>query len=125
MGRKKIEVKYIENNVTRQITFSKRRAGIFKKADALTRLYNVEVAVLINSPARRPYIYGSPCFESVVKRLRNPNARKRSSSSLKQSRFLKSQAKLDRLMEELELQKEREKVSVPFLIFFIVKMRFS
>ncbi|VVB08143.1 unnamed protein product [Arabis nemorensis] len=111
MGRKKFELKYIENSIARHISFSKRRAGIFQKADALAKLCNVEVAVLINSLAGQPNIFGYPCFEGVVKRLQNPNARKRSSSSsVKQARILKSQAKLDRLTEELKLQKQRENV---------------
>ncbi|KAK7844080.1 agamous-like mads-box protein agl62 [Quercus suber] len=44
-GRQKIEVKQLEGT-KRQVTFSKRRAGLFKKASELCVLCGAEVAVL-------------------------------------------------------------------------------
>lgn len=49
MGRGKIEIKKIENVNSRQVTFSKRRAGLFKKANELAVLCEAEVAVIIFS----------------------------------------------------------------------------
>ncbi|KAL4637766.1 hypothetical protein ACB092_03G100200 [Castanea dentata] len=45
-GRQKIEVKQLEGT-KRQVTFSKRRAGLFKKASELCVLCGAEVAVMV------------------------------------------------------------------------------
>lgn len=117
MGRKKIEIKYIQDRLTRQKTASKHRIVIFQKADALAKLCNVEVAVLLISSNGRPYVFGSPCFDSVVGRFKNPNLQRSERSSPLQTRILESQAKLDELKEELKHQKEYEKVCTIILIF--------
>nr|QOC69189.1 MADS transcription factor AP3-2 [Oxygraphis glacialis] len=49
MGRGKIEIKRIENDTNRQVTYSKRRAGILKKAQELTVLCDAKVALLMFS----------------------------------------------------------------------------
>lgn len=49
MGRGKIEIKKIENLNSRQVTFSKRRNGLLKKARELSVLCDAEVAVIIFS----------------------------------------------------------------------------
>ena len=42
-GRRKIEIEYIEDKIRRHITFSKRKAGISKKAFELSRLTGAQV----------------------------------------------------------------------------------
>ena len=42
-GRRKIEIEYIEDKIRRHITFSKRKAGISKKAYELSRLTGAQV----------------------------------------------------------------------------------
>ncbi|KAE9616255.1 putative transcription factor MADS-MIKC family [Lupinus albus] len=49
MGRGKVELKRIENRSNRQVTFSKRRTGLLKKAKELSVLCDAEVAVIIFS----------------------------------------------------------------------------
>nr|WAU46432.1 flowering locus C-like protein [Vitis pseudoreticulata] len=49
MGRKKVELKRIEDKSSRQVTFSKRRNGLIKKARELSVLCDVDVAVLVFS----------------------------------------------------------------------------
>ncbi|VVB08103.1 unnamed protein product [Arabis nemorensis] len=84
-------------------------ADAFNKADATARLYDVDVSVLAFSPCGQPYLFGSPCFKNVVNQ--NTNLKKeRKSSSSKQSSILKYQAKLDRVMKEVDREKERGKV---------------
>ncbi|WVZ90307.1 hypothetical protein U9M48_036617, partial [Paspalum notatum var. saurae] len=48
-GRGKVEVRRIENSVSRQVTFSKRRRGLDKKARELAVLCDADVAVLVFS----------------------------------------------------------------------------
>lgn len=51
MGRRKREIKKIENATSRQVTFSKRRNGLIKKAHELSVLCDTDVAVIVFSPA--------------------------------------------------------------------------
>ncbi|KAF9684175.1 hypothetical protein SADUNF_Sadunf04G0090400 [Salix dunnii] len=68
-GRQKIAIKRIENENDRLITFSKRRSGIYKKASELVTLCGAEVAVLVFSPAGKPFSFGHPSLESLANRL--------------------------------------------------------
>ncbi|KAL2519726.1 Agamous-like MADS-box protein AGL31 [Abeliophyllum distichum] len=59
MGRKKLEIKRIEDKSARQVTFSKRRNGLLKKAKELAVLCDVEVGVFIFSSRGKLYHYCS------------------------------------------------------------------
>ena len=59
MGRGKIEIKRIENLNSRQVTFSKRRNGLLKKARELSVLCDAEVAVIIFSGTGKLYEFSS------------------------------------------------------------------
>ncbi|CAL4906519.1 unnamed protein product [Urochloa decumbens] len=52
-GRGKVEVRRIENSVSRQVTFSKRRRGLAKKARELAVLCDADVAMLVFSDKGR------------------------------------------------------------------------
>nr|KAJ0226359.1 hypothetical protein LSAT_V11C100040700 [Lactuca sativa] len=64
MGRGKIEIKKIENVSTRQVTFSKRRAGLLKKAHELSVLCDAEVAIIVFSNTGRLYEFSSSRYYS-------------------------------------------------------------
>ncbi|CAM8888864.1 unnamed protein product [Rhodiola kirilowii] len=57
MGRGRIELKKIENKVNRQVTFSKRRTGLFKKATELSVLCDAQIAIIIFSGDRPDKFY--------------------------------------------------------------------
>ncbi|XP_040863162.1 agamous-like MADS-box protein AGL18 isoform X2 [Glycine max] len=59
MGRGKIEIKKIENLNSRQVTFSKRRNGLLKKAKELSVLCDAEVAVIIFSSTGKLYEFSN------------------------------------------------------------------
>jgi len=59
-GRKKIEIKKIEKSTNKQVTFSKRRTGLFKKASELCILCDVSVAIIVFSPAEKLFCFGHP-----------------------------------------------------------------
>ncbi|GAB2265290.1 hypothetical protein Dimus_000356 [Dionaea muscipula] len=59
MGRGKIEMKRIENSTSRQVTFSKRRNGLMKKAYELSYLCDAEVALIVFSERGRLYEFAS------------------------------------------------------------------
>ncbi|KAI3992348.1 hypothetical protein MKX01_030069 [Papaver californicum] len=60
MGRRKIEIQYIENTTNRQVTYSKRKSGILKKARELTILCDAQVCLIMFSSTGKPAEYISP-----------------------------------------------------------------
>lgn len=68
MGRGKLEIKRIENTTNRQVTFSKRRNGIMKKAQELTVLCDAKISLIIvsSSSTKRVYHYISPGVSYVL-----------------------------------------------------------
>ncbi|XP_004513865.1 agamous-like MADS-box protein AGL18 [Cicer arietinum] len=68
MGRGKIEIKKIENLNSRQVTFSKRRNGLLKKAKELSILCDAEVAVIIFSGTGKLYEFSSTSMEHIFSR---------------------------------------------------------
>lgn len=66
MGRRKVEMKRLTDKSSRQVTFSKRRSGLFKKANELSTLCAVRVAVIVFSPGGKPFSFGHPSVDSVV-----------------------------------------------------------
>ncbi|XP_026420004.1 agamous-like MADS-box protein AGL61 [Papaver somniferum] len=59
-GRKRIKIEKIKDKSRLQVTFSKRRKGLFKKATELSVLTGAQVALIAFSPAGRPYVCGNP-----------------------------------------------------------------
>ncbi|TVU40284.1 hypothetical protein EJB05_13740 [Eragrostis curvula] len=59
MGRGKVQLKRIENKINRQVTFSKRRNGLLKKAHEISILCDAEVAVIVFSPKGKLYEYAT------------------------------------------------------------------
>lgn len=57
MGRVKLQIKKIENNTNRQVTYSKRRNGLMKKAYELSVLCDVDVGLIMFSPSGRLSLY--------------------------------------------------------------------
>lgn len=47
MGRGRVQLKRIENKINRQVTFSKRRSGLLKKAHEISVLCEAEVALIV------------------------------------------------------------------------------
>ncbi|KAK7275012.1 hypothetical protein RIF29_16118 [Crotalaria pallida] len=69
MGRGKVELKRIENKINRQVTFAKRRNGLFKKAYELSVLCDAEVALIIFSNRGKLYEFcSSSSMEKTLER---------------------------------------------------------
>ncbi|KAK6945928.1 Transcription factor, MADS-box [Dillenia turbinata] len=68
LGRRKIKIAKIENKNHLQVTFSKRKSGLFKKASELCTLCGVEAAFVVFSPAEKAFSFGHPDVDSVVNR---------------------------------------------------------
>jgi len=65
-GRRKIEIEYIEDKIRRHITFSKRKAGISKKAYELSRLTGAQVLLLISSERGQIYSFATPKLQPIL-----------------------------------------------------------
>ncbi|RVX14087.1 Agamous-like MADS-box protein AGL8 [Vitis vinifera] len=59
MGRGRVQLKRIENKVNRQVTFSKRRSGLLKKAHEISVLCDAEVALIVFSTKGKLYEYST------------------------------------------------------------------
>lgn len=59
MGRGKIVIRRIDNSTSRQVTFSKRRNGLLKKARELAILCDAEVGVMIFSSTGKLYDFSN------------------------------------------------------------------
>ncbi|KAM0931402.1 hypothetical protein ACQ4PT_000425 [Festuca glaucescens] len=66
--RGRVELRRIEDRTSRQVRFSKRRSGLFKKAFELSLLCDAEVALLVFSPAGKLYEYSSSSIEGTYDR---------------------------------------------------------
>ncbi|WOL03281.1 agamous-like MADS-box protein AGL65 [Canna indica] len=56
MGRVKLKIKRLENSSSRQVTYSKRKAGILKKAKELSILCDIDLILLMFAPNGKPTI---------------------------------------------------------------------
>ena len=66
MTKKKIQIKKIDNTTARQVTFSKRRRGLFKKAFELSTLCDADIALIVFSATGKLFEYASSRFQSLV-----------------------------------------------------------
>lgn len=70
MVRGKTEMKRIENATSRQVTFSKRRNGLLKKAFELSVLCDAEVALIVFSTRGKLYEFSSASMQKTIDRYR-------------------------------------------------------
>lgn len=68
MGRLKLKIKRLESTSNRQVTYSKRRNGIVKKASELSILCDIDIVLLMFSPTGRPTLFQGDRsnFEEVI-----------------------------------------------------------
>lgn len=71
MGRKKIEIKTIDDVRVRKVTFNKRKSGLIKKAMELSILCDCEIGLMIATPPpeSKVFQYSSTTMPQVIQRL--------------------------------------------------------
>ncbi|XP_018435462.1 agamous-like MADS-box protein AGL62 [Raphanus sativus] len=74
-GRQKIKMAKMKNESNLQVTFSKRKSGLFKKASELCTLCGTEIVVIVFSPGRKVFSFGHPNVDVVIDRFLNINPR--------------------------------------------------
>ncbi|KAL5139784.1 MADS-box transcription factor 17 [Glycine soja] len=70
MGRGKVVLERIQNKINRQVTFSKRRNGLLKKAFELSVLCDAEIALVIFSSRGKLFQYSSTDINRIIEKYR-------------------------------------------------------
>ncbi|KAL4586042.1 hypothetical protein LXL04_010673 [Taraxacum kok-saghyz] len=112
MVRGKTQMRRIENATSRQVTFSKRRNGLLKKAFELSVLCDAEVALIIFSPRGKLCEFASSSMEETIERYRNHSKEVQTdnSSSVEDAQWqhLKHEtASMAKKIEDLEIAKRK------------------
>ncbi|XP_050260237.1 MADS-box protein JOINTLESS-like [Quercus robur] len=68
MTRRRIQIKKIDNTTARQVTFSKRRRGLFKKAFELSTLCDAEIGLMVFSATGKLFEFASSSMQQVIER---------------------------------------------------------
>ncbi|XP_054777297.1 MADS-box protein JOINTLESS-like [Prosopis cineraria] len=71
MTRRKIQIKKIDSVTARQVAFSKRRKGLFKKAHELSTLCDAEIALLVFSSTGKLFDYASSSIQQAIEGMIN------------------------------------------------------
>ncbi|KAJ0709074.1 putative transcription factor MADS-MIKC family [Helianthus annuus] len=103
MVRQKTQIRKIENLAARQVTFSKRRRGLFKKAQELSTLCDVDVALIVFSATGKLFHYSSSSINQVLERrglLQSKNGEEPQQTSQEMQAELKRSAILSKELAE-------------------------
>ena len=66
MGRKKIQISRINDERNRQVTFTKRKFGLMKKAYELSVLCDCEIALIIFNSSNKLFQYASTDMDKIL-----------------------------------------------------------
>ncbi|AQK83286.1 Putative MADS-box transcription factor family protein [Zea mays] len=116
MGRVKLQIKRIENNTNRQVTFSKRRNGLIKKAYELSVLCDIDIALIMFSPSNRlSHFSGRRRIEDVITRYINLPEHDRGGKEPINSNVEELQQEIKTYQHQMEVLKEQLRMFEPDL----------
>nr|AEO20232.1 SOC1-like protein [Photinia serratifolia] len=112
MVRGKTQMRRIENATSRQVTFSKRRSGLLKKAFELSVLCDAEVSLIIFSPRGKLFEFASSSMQGTIERYqkhaKDNQTNNKSASSEQSMQHLKQEAtSMMKQIEILEVSKRK------------------
>ncbi|CAI9778068.1 unnamed protein product [Fraxinus pennsylvanica] len=109
MGRGKFEIKRIENSSNRQVTYSKRRNGMIKKAKEVTVLCDAKVSLVIFGSSGKMHEYCSPST-TLIEMLDNyqRSTGKQLWDATHEMEYVKMQRKNEKKLEEENNQLQYE-----------------
>ncbi|KAE8727154.1 MADS-box protein SOC1 [Hibiscus syriacus] len=111
-GRQKIQIKKLENESSRQVTFSKRRNGLFKKASELCVLCGANIGIIVFSPKGKPFCFGYPDINVILNRYFSENLLEDNGSTTNGAIvpcFDEFNEECQETLEKLEVEKKRIK----------------
>ncbi|KAL2330418.1 hypothetical protein Fmac_017999 [Flemingia macrophylla] len=103
MVRGKTQMRRIENATSRQVTFSKRRNGLLKKAFELSVLCDAEVALIIFSPRGKLYEFASSSMQETIERYRRHNRSAQTVNKSDEQNMQHLKQETANLMKKIEL----------------------
>ncbi|XP_016690491.2 agamous-like MADS-box protein AGL62, partial [Gossypium hirsutum] len=112
LGRQKVEMVKMKNNSNLQVTFSKRRSGLFKKASELCTLCGVEIGIIVFSPGNKVFSFGHPEIGNVIDRYVNGNPPDNSGTlhlieAHRNANVRELNMQLTELVNQIEIEKRR------------------
>eukprot|EP00249_Psilotum_nudum_P019833 c27439_g1_i2 orf=183-821(-) len=108
MRRGKIQIKRIENPTSRQVTFSKRRNGLLKKASELSVLCDAEVAVIVFSSTGKMFEFANNSMKKILERYhKNVGRTQRSGITTQDAEYWRNYAM--RLKDKVAFLQERQR----------------
>ncbi|GMP26194.1 hypothetical protein CsSME_00002748 [Camellia sinensis var. sinensis] len=117
MGRVKLQIKRIENNTSRQVTFSKRRNGLIKKAYELSVLCDIDIALIMFSPSGRlSHFSGKRRIEDVLSRYINLADHDRGGPTELNSTAEELQQEINNLQHQLQMAEEQLSIFEPDIL---------
>ncbi|KAL3522361.1 hypothetical protein ACH5RR_015195 [Cinchona calisaya] len=109
-GRRKIEIKKIEKKSNLQVTFSKRRKGLFKKAAELSVLSGADVGVIVQSPAGKIFATGSRAsIDAIIDRYLAGTSNNNQFHQVVSVDQLVEEKKYGEIVKKIEEEKAKEK----------------
>ncbi|KAK8537592.1 hypothetical protein V6N12_043748 [Hibiscus sabdariffa] len=104
MGRVKLKIKRLESYSNRQVTYSKRRTGILKKAKELSILCDIHIILLMFSPTGKPTLFHGErsSIEEVIAKFAQLTPQERAKRKLESLEALKKTFK--KLDHDLNIQ---------------------
>ncbi|XP_052484605.1 MADS-box protein SOC1 isoform X3 [Gossypium raimondii] len=126
MVRGKAQMRRIENDTSRQVTFSKRRNGLLKKAFELSVLCDAEVALIIFSPKGKLFEFASCSMQQTIERYRWHTKDNKTNKPIEQNlQHLKAESANMLKTEDLEVSRRYwsfYKIQPPTKIYIGVKI---
>jgi len=112
-GRQKVEMKKMSNESNLQVTFSKRRSGLFKKASELCTLCGAYIALIVFSPSDKVFSFGHPDVYTVIDRYLSQvtpqnNGISQFIEAHRSAKIRELNAKLTQINDALGIEKKRE-----------------
>ncbi|XP_056699070.1 MADS-box transcription factor 23-like [Spinacia oleracea] len=108
MGRGKMVIQRIDNTTNRQVTFSKRRSGLLKKARELSILCDAQLGLIIFSTTGKLYEFATTNMESVIERYHhNTSDNNQPPPPAEDLKFWQREA--TKLRQQLEVLEERHR----------------
>nr|AXR70634.1 MADS-box 12 [Momordica dioica] len=109
MGRVKLQIKRIESTTNRQVTYSKRRNGLIKKAYELSILCDIDIALIMFSPSGRASQFSGEhrCIEDVISRYINLSDQERESPTSSNSDVEELQQEVYKLRQQLQMAEQQ------------------
>ncbi|KAI5661218.1 hypothetical protein M9H77_20541 [Catharanthus roseus] len=113
MGRQKIKIAKIQVKNHLQVTFSKCRSGLTKKASELCTICGVDIGIIVFSPAGKVFPFVHPNIETIIDRLLTGNSFQSESDTFRlveahrNASLRELNLQLTQLLNALEIEKKR------------------